>query len=121
MVKLKRETLLYCFFKPVRKLPDPNGDLSTIILLYAITQVNKDVAMAVETTEGRKRKPYKKISDSLRSQIGRYTIENGNMTTMRCFIKKFDTSNRAFEYNHYKHHNALHKFSSVNIFASRDF
>ena len=48
--------------------------------------------MAVEATEGRKRKPYKKISDSLRAQIGRYALENGNAAAVRRFTKEFDTS-----------------------------
>ena len=110
MVKLKREISLFCFLKLVRKLPDLNGDFLTIILPSANTQVNKEVAMAEEATKGRKRKPYEMISDSLRAQIGRYTLENGNVTTMRCFIKTFDTSDSAYEYNHYKCHNVLHKF-----------
>ena len=36
-------------FKPIRKLPDPNKDLSIIIPPSAIREANK--AMAVETTE----------------------------------------------------------------------
>ena len=83
---------LYRYFKPVRKLPDPNGDLSTTIPPSAIREANKEVVMAVEATEGRKRKPYKKISDSLRAQIGRYALENGNAAAVRRFTKEFDTS-----------------------------
>ena len=49
MVKLNREMLLYRF-KPVSKVPYPNGDLSTIIPLSAIREVIKEVAMAVEAT-----------------------------------------------------------------------
>ena len=45
---------LYRFFKPVRKLPNPNRNLSTIIPPSAIREMNKEVAMAVEATEGRK-------------------------------------------------------------------
>ena len=54
MVKLKREMSLYRYFKPDRKLPDPNGDLSTVIPPSAIREANKEVAMAVEATEGGK-------------------------------------------------------------------
>ena len=79
-------------FKPVRKLPHPNGDLSTIIPPSAIREVNKEVAMAVEATEGRKRKLFKRMSDSLRAQIGKHALENGNMASVRCFTKEFDTS-----------------------------
>ena len=51
--KAEERNVAILFFKPVRKLLDPNEDLLTIILLSAITQVNKEVAMAVEATEGR--------------------------------------------------------------------
>ena len=53
---------LYRYFKPVRKFPYPNGDLSAIIPPSAIREANKEVAMAAVTegiTEGRKRKPFK--------------------------------------------------------------
>ena len=86
-MKLKREMSLYRYFKPVRKLPDPNGDLSTIIPPSVIREANKEVAMAVEATEDRKRKPYKKISDSLRAQIGRYALKKWQRSC-RCFTKE---------------------------------
>ena len=88
---------LHCFCKPVKKLPDPNGDLSAIILPSPIREANKEVAMAMEATKDRKRKPYKKISDSLRAQIGRYALENGNAAAMRRFTKEFDIS---LQYDH---------------------
>ena len=80
--------LLYRF-KLVRKLPNRNEDLLTIILPSAIRKANKEVAMAVKATEGRKRKLYKKISGSLRAQIA---LENGNVAAVRRFTKEFDTS-----------------------------
>ena len=83
---------LYCFFRPVKKFPDPNGDLSAIVLPAAIREVNKEVAKVMEAAECRKRKSYKKISDSLRAQIGRYALENGNAAAVRHFSKEFETS-----------------------------
>ena len=41
---------------------------------------------------GGKRKPYKKISDTLRAKIGKYALENGNAAASRKFSKEFDSS-----------------------------
>ena len=46
--------------------------------------------MAVEVTEHGKRKPYKKISDSLRAKIAHYALQNGNAAAIRKFSKEFD-------------------------------
>ena len=73
---------LYRFFKPVncdKKLPDPNGELSATISLAAIGEANREV---VEVTEHGKKKPYKKISDSLRAKIAHYALPNGNATAV---------------------------------------
>ena len=83
---------LYRFFKPVKKFPDPNGDLSAIALAAAIREANKEVAKVMEAAKCRKRKLYKKITDSLRAQIGRYALENGNAAAVRRFSKEFETS-----------------------------
>ena len=83
---------LYRFFKPVKKFPDPNGDLSAIVPPAAIREANKEVAKVMEAAKCRKRKPYKKISDSLRAQIGGYALENGNAAAVRRFSKEFETS-----------------------------
>ena len=40
-------------------------------------------------TEGRKRKPYKKISDSPRAQIGRYALENGNAAELSKYLYRY--------------------------------
>jgi len=51
--------------------------------------VNKGVAITMKVASGRKRKPYKKISDSLRAKIGRR------------FLKEFNTClSESIWYNH---------------------
>ena len=86
------EMSLYRFFKPVtvKKLPDPNGELSATVSPPAIRAANKEV-MDMEITEHGKRKPYKKINDSLRAKIAQYAIQNGNAAAVRKFSKEFDT------------------------------
>ena len=66
----------------------------------AIREVNKEVVMAVEATEGRKRKLYKKISDSLSAQIGRYALENGNAAAVRHFTRNLIPASVKAWYNH---------------------
>ena len=82
---------LFRYYKPVKKLPDSNGDLSTIITPAAIQEANKEVLKATENAERGKRKLYKKISDSMRAEIGWYALENGNAASVRKFSKSFDT------------------------------
>ena len=58
---------LYHYFKPIQKVPDPNGPLSSLVPTPIIQQANIEVLNIVEKTtqgNGGKRKPYKKISDS---------------------------------------------------------
>ena len=43
--------LLYRFLKPVKKFPDPNGDLSAIVLPAAIREANKEIAKVMEAAE----------------------------------------------------------------------
>ena len=86
------EMSLYHFFKPVtvKKLPDPNGELSATVSPPAIRAANKEV-MDMEITEHGKRKLHKKINDSLRAKIAQYTLQNGNVAAVRKFSKEFDT------------------------------
>ena len=86
------EMSLYRFFKPVtvKKLPDPNGELSATVSPPTIRAANKKV-MDMEMTEHGKRKPYKKINDSLRAKIAQYVLQNGNAAAVRKFSKEFDT------------------------------
>jgi len=60
---------LYHFLKPVKELPDPNGDLLAIISIATIRETNKEVAIIMEAANGRK-ESYKKISDSPRARVG---------------------------------------------------
>ena len=86
---------LYRYFKPIQKVPDPNGPLSSLVLTPVIQQANIEVLNIVEkTTQGNagKRKPYKKISDTLRFKIGKYALENGNVAASRKFSKEFDSA-----------------------------
>jgi len=82
---------LYCFFKPVKKLPDPNGELSATVSPEAIREANKEISAVMEATEQGNRKPYKHISDTLRVSIGRYALENGNAAAVRKYSDQFDT------------------------------
>ena len=83
------EMSLYCFFKPVivKKLPNPNGELSATVSPPAIRAANKEV-MDMEITEHGKRKLHKKINDSLRAKIAQYTLQNGNAAAVQKFSKE---------------------------------
>ena len=67
----------------VKKLPDPNGELSATVSPEAIQEANKEVPAAMEVTKQGNRKPYKQISDMLRASIGRYALENDNAGAVR--------------------------------------
>ena len=82
---------IYHFFKLVKKLPDPNGELSATVSPEAIREANKEVSAAMEAMEQGSRKPYKHISDMLRVSKGRYALENGNATAVRKYSDQFDT------------------------------
>ena len=60
-----------------------------------IHQANQEVISVIEKTpqqgDGGKRKPYIKISDTLRAKIGKYALENGNAAASRKFSKEFDS------------------------------
>ena len=45
------------------------------------------MAMEVSTERTGKRKPYKKINDSLRAKIAHYALQNGNAAAVRKFSK----------------------------------
>ena len=44
----------------------------------------------MEVTECGKRKPYKKIIDSLRAKIAHHALQNGNATAVQKFSKELD-------------------------------
>ena len=63
-------------------------------LVYCFTtrySSSKQRSYGYETTEHEKRKPYKKINDSLRAKIAQYALKNGNAAAVRKFFKEFDT------------------------------
>ena len=67
------------------------GKLSVAISPATIREANQEVmAMEVSTERAGKRKPYKKINDSLRAKIAQYALQNGNATAVRKFSKEFD-------------------------------
>ena len=84
----------YHFLKPLNRFPDPKGGLSATVPTPAIHQVNKEVEAVLKenaTDHGRKRKPYKKISDELRAKVGKYAAEQGNTVAIRKFSQKFES------------------------------
>ena len=82
---------LYHFFKLVKKLPDPNGELSATVSPEAIQEANKEVSAAMEATEQGNRKPYKHISDTLRASRGRYALDNSNVAAVHKYSNQFNT------------------------------
>ena len=61
----------------------------------AIRQVNKEIeAILKEDTgeHGRKRKPYKKISDELRAKVGKHAAKQGNPAAVRKFTLEFENA-----------------------------
>jgi len=93
---------LYRFFKPVKKLPDPNGELSATISPEAIREANKEVSAAMEVSEQGNRKAYKQISDTLRARIGWYVLEHGNVAVVWKYSDDFDAALTKVLYNYWK-------------------
>ena len=85
---------LYCFLKPLNRFPDPKGSLSATIPTPAIRQANKEVEVVLKENNGehgRKRKPYKKISNELRAKVGKYAAEQGNTAAVCKFSQEFES------------------------------
>ena len=61
-------------------VPDPNSLLSSIVLLSVIHQADQGVTNVMVNTSkeanGRKRKLYKSISDTLQVKIEKYALKN---------------------------------------------
>ena len=86
---------LYHYFKPIHIVPNLKGSLSLMVRPSVIHQANQEVISIIEKTpqqgNGRKRKPYKKISDTLWAKIGKYALENSNTAASRKFSKELDS------------------------------
>ena len=79
-------SILY-YFKYDR-LPDHQGPLSRRIPSLAIAAANREVRrITVEANRPRKRGPYRKYTPVQRAEIGKYSSENGVMSTVRKFSK----------------------------------
>jgi len=81
--------LLYHFFKPVKKLPNPNGELSATVSPEAIQEANKEVSAAMEATKQGNRK---QTIDMLRARIGRYALQNDNAAAVWKYSDNFDAT-----------------------------
>ena len=64
---------------------------STISDSSANQEVKNVIEKIPQQGNGRKTKPYKKISDTLWTKVGKYALENGNAAASRKFSKEFDS------------------------------
>ena len=74
------------FFKPVDRLPDPRGQLSSSLPSVAIAEANKEVLKA--TKKGNEKRGAYKYSAEVRAEIGKYAIHHGVAATSRHFSRR---------------------------------
>ena len=68
-------------------LPDPRGELSTILAPSAIEEANNEVKDVL--ARGSKRAPYLKATPEMKAVVAKYASENGIMSAIRHFEKQF--------------------------------
>ena len=79
---------LFRYLQPRDGLPHPTGALSRSVPPAAIAEANREVLETKVNTK--KRGPYKRYSDTVRAEIGKYASQHGVAAAARHFSKKLD-------------------------------
>jgi len=75
---------LHRYFKPVSKLPDPNGPLSKEIPSVVIREANKSVEQATRSdNKKRSREKYGRFTPTQAAQVAKLAMEHGNQAAIR--------------------------------------
>ena len=95
--------ILHCYFKPTagvvvkqqdKRLPDPNGPLSSIIPAEAIRDANDAHGQSAQAKGGESKRPrgsYMKLAPVQQAQIAKYALANGNKAAILRCTKVFQT------------------------------
>lgn len=75
------------YFKRKEGLPDPRGELSTMLPPRAIASANSEIKKSIQA-RSKRRGPYSRYSPTKRAAIGKYALENGVAATSRIYSRK---------------------------------
>ena len=79
---------LYRYYKPVPKLPDPDGPLSRLVPSPSILDANDAYIKTSSAGRFNKRGCYVKLTGVQQAQIAKYALFRGNKEAIRQFTKQ---------------------------------
>lgn len=80
---------LYRYYKPVPKLPDPDGPLSRLVPSSSILDANDAYIKTSSAGRSSKRGSYVKLTGVQQAQIAKYALFHGNKEAIRQFTKQY--------------------------------
>ena len=80
---------LYRYYKPVPKLPYPDGPLSRLVPSSSILDANDTYIKTSSAGRSSKRGSYVKLTGVQQAQIAKYALFHGNKEAIRQFTKQY--------------------------------